>query len=90
MKLSYVSDHKVWGCTVRWKNHQGTQPLSCDLQIISYLEDVWNMLITILYFKQYSGYLLSTNDGFEVTGSMAELIIALAYESAAQGMVVEM
>lgn len=48
------------------------------------------MLITILYFKQYSGYLLSTNDDFEVTWSVAELIIALAYKSATQEMVVEM
>lgn len=39
------------------------------------------MLITILYFKQYSGYLLPNNDGFEATRSVAELIIALAYES---------
>lgn len=48
------------------------------------------MLITILYFKQYFGYLLSTNDDFEVPWSMAELIIALGYETATQEMVVEM
>ncbi|TRZ11817.1 hypothetical protein HGM15179_015289 [Zosterops borbonicus] len=39
---------------------------------------------------QYSGYLLSTNDDFEVTRSVAELIIALAYESATQEMVIEL
>lgn len=48
------------------------------------------MLITILCFKQYSGYLLSTNDGFEITQSVAELIIVLACESATQEMVVEL
>lgn len=47
------------------------------------------MLITILYFKQYSDYLLSTNDDFEVTWGMAERIILLGYESATQKMVVE-
>lgn len=75
---------------MRWKNHQGTQPLSCDLQIVSYLKNICNVLITILCFKQYSGYLLSTNDDFEVTRSVAELIIALAYESATQEMVIEL
>lgn len=48
------------------------------------------MLITILYFKQCCGYLRSADDDFEVTQSVAELIIALAYESAAQEMVDEM
>lgn len=40
------------------------------------------MLITTLYFKQYSDYLLSTNDDFEVTWGMVELIILLGSESA--------
>ena len=40
------------------------------------------MLITTLYFKQYSDYLLSTNDDLEVTWGLVELIILLGYESA--------
>lgn len=47
------------------------------------------MLIATLYFKQHSDYLLLTNDDFEVTWGMAELIILLGYESATQEMVVE-
>lgn len=53
------------------------------------MKNIWNVLITTLYFKHCSDYLLSTNDDFEVTWGMAELIILLGYENATQEMIAE-